>query len=421
MGRKRDISGSGRDEEQLHKRIRGPEGNGPGLPDGPAISFCHAWFEQYHWIRPGNNHFHSLATLTGLSPIQIEVWYNLNILSQNDPHRTLLSSSSGFQRTDDGSTLPTSIQGSFSAGTIFSGAIETDHISQYHPIGGYTNIEADDVSQSHLVAQSGGWQPNTPDTNIEADEVLDAAVQPEPDIYRRRALDKAALEARDRGRRCKRINTPDLPERDPSKSFQCTWKCGKFFPRKGDWVKHEAIRNPQHGWVCMISDVYSKDDNRYCAYCVHPYRDPTPSHIKEAHKKCFHFCRGGKNPFCESVFFRREHFNQHFSQIHPALNPDDHANKSYFQVRDSAFSRWCGFCACYYQFLDFKGRNDHIAKHFQENKCMRDWQEPSGEAEDEASINRGDDDSDHGNYSEEDIDDVNSDQYHVQQFQKRWF
>ena len=41
---------------------------------------------------------------------------------------------------------------------------------------------------------------------------------------------------------------------------------------------------------------------------------------------------------------------------------------------------------------------------------MRDWQEPSSEAEDEASINRGDDDSDHDNYSEEDIDDVNSDQ-----------
>ena len=381
FGHKRVILGSGRVGEPLV----------PGLPDR-TIHFCWTWSKQYPDTRPGNNHYLALAYLTGSSSVQIQMLFERGFMFQsnppprNDPYSTLLSGSSALpvQSTgDDGSTLPTSIQDS--------------SCSEVNMINGAT--EADPVPQAHLIAQSGQWQPNAPNTNVQADEAIDAKIQPEPESYRR-ALERAAREARDRRKqKCKRTNVPGHLERDPYKPFQCTQKCGQNFARKGDWERHEAIQFPQHGWVCMIGEVHYLEDNRFCAYCEQ--RDPTRDHVREKHRKYLRYCQGGEKPFCERVFFRREHFNQHFSQVHPTLNPEDYASKFNFEVASSAFPRCCGFCD--YRFPDWKHRTNHIARHFhQEKKSMREWQDPSSEAEDEASADRDDDDnSDHDNYSEE--------------------
>jgi hypothetical protein len=387
LGHKRVILSSGRVGEQFV----------PGLPDKRVIHFCSTWLGLYPDTQPGNNDFNALARLTGSSFVQIQtlfervLMFQSNLPPRNDPYSTLRSGSSALQvqsTGDDGSTLPTSIQDSWEEVNVINGA-----------------AEADPVSQSHLIAQFGGWQPNAPDTNVQADEAIDAKIQPKPESYRRalerEALERAAREARDRTKqKCKRTNVPDRLKRDPDKPFQCTRKCGQNFARKGDWERHEAIRYPQQGWVCMIDQVYyDSEGNMRCAYCGE--QDPTQDHVREKHRTCLRYCRGGEKPFCERVFFRREHFKQHFSQVHPTLNSKDYANKFYFQVADSALPRWCGFCAS--RFPDWENRSDHIGKHFKEEKCMREWQDPSSEAEDEASVDRDDDDNtDHGNYSEED-------------------
>jgi hypothetical protein len=144
----------------------------------------------------------------------------------------------------------------------------------------------------------------------------------------------------------------------------------------------------------MIDQVYyDSEGNMRCAYCGQ--QDPTRDHVREEHRTCLRYCR--EKSFCEHVVFRRDHFNQHFLKVHPTLNPENYAVNFYFKVTDSVFPRRCSFCNS--QFSDWKNRIDHIAKHFkEEEKCMREWQDLSSEAEDEASVDRDDDDnSDHDN------------------------
>jgi uncharacterized C2H2 Zn-finger protein len=51
--------------------------------------------------------------------------------------------------------------------------------------------------------------------------------------------------------------------RDPERMYSCTRKCGITFSKKGDWVRHETIHEPQSIWNCPLEEcgrTFSRKD-----------------------------------------------------------------------------------------------------------------------------------------------------------------
>jgi len=147
---------------------------------------------------------------------------------------------------------------------------------------------------------------------------------------------------------CTPTTNPEMLQRDESKIFQCTRKCGKRYGRKCDWKRNEEEGYPSKHWLCSLCRSQG-----------------------ERAKPCY----------------RRYHFTQHFNNIHPTLSAADYEAASLVET-EATFPRKCGFCPK--RFVNRQERIDHIADHFKKGKCMLDWND-SDESDD---FNDYDDDSD---------------------------
>jgi len=135
-------------------------------------------------------------------------------------------------------------------------------------------------------------------------------------------------------KRCTPTDDPQLLSRDTSKIYQCTRKCGKRYGRKCDWKRNEEEGYPCKSWVCSLCTGEGVENVRPC--------------------------------------FRKYHFVQHFRNIHPGVDADDHEETS-IVCSETEFPKGCGFCRHY--FVSRQDRIDHIADHFKAGKCMLDWRE----------------------------------------------
>ncbi|KAF1349513.1 hypothetical protein EJ07DRAFT_39178, partial [Lizonia empirigonia] len=155
-------------------------------------------------------------------------------------------------------------------------------------------------------------------------------------------------------KRCTPTDDRELLARDPNKIYQCTRKCGKRYGRKCDWKRNEEEGYPCKSWVCSLCTSEGVENVRPC--------------------------------------FRKYHFVQHFRNIHPDVNSDDHEASS-IVCSETEFPRNCGFCK--HRFDSRQDRIDHIADHFKQGKCMLDWND-DGDDDNSDSDNNDDnnDDSD---------------------------
>ncbi|KAL5119704.1 protein kinase D signaling [Pleosporales sp. CAS-2024a] len=175
------------------------------------------------------------------------------------------------------------------------------------------------------------------------------------------AVAQAAKSLR-KGKKSRCTPTEDISQmsRDPSKIYQCTRKCGKRYGRKCDWKRNEEEGYPCKSWVCSLCTSSGVDNVKPC--------------------------------------FRKYHFAQHFRNIHPGVNCDDHEETS-IVCSETEFPRRCGFCK--HRFESRQERIDHIAEHFKQGKCMLDWMDGEG-CDNSGNANDSDDDNDDpsGNDSE---------------------
>jgi hypothetical protein len=106
---------------------------------------------------------------------------------------------------------------------------------------------------------------------------------------------------------------------------------------------------------------------------------------------------------------RKQHFLQHFDNVHPHVPGDDFVRNSHFLV-NSNFPRRCGFCQ--HRFIHWKNRVEHIGAHFHDDaKDMTEWRDHL-ETEDQSADqgkDRGNDDDDDSNDDAADSSDDNSD------------
>ena len=151
--------------------------------------------------------------------------------------------------------------------------------------------------------------------------------------------------------RCTPTDDRDLLARDPNKIYQCTRKCGKRYGRKCDWKRNEEEGYPCKSWVCSLCVSDGVENVRPC--------------------------------------FRKYHFVQHFRNIHPDMNSDEHEQASVV-CSETEFPRNCGFCK--HKFDSRQDRIDHIADHFKQGKCMLDWNDDGND--DGGSGDNTDDDND---------------------------
>ncbi len=204
-------------------------------------------------------------------------------------------------------------------------------------------------------------------------------------------LERAASWVRDeRGQKCKASHDQSLLLRDDNKPYQCTQKCGKKFRDRDDLRKHEERNWPQEGWICDLSATATVAGIRICTHCGVP--NPTMDHY-QTHKKsiCNHkaFSARGR------LHHRKQHFLQHFNNVHPHVPGDDFVRNSHFLV-NSNFPRSCSFCQ--HRFIHWKNRVEHIGAHFHDNeKDMTEWTnnvETEDQSADPGKDRRKDDDDD---------------------------
>ncbi|KAI8933508.1 hypothetical protein NX059_009245 [Plenodomus lindquistii] len=181
----------------------------------------------------------------------------------------------------------------------------------------------------------------TPEANTTTTTTTTTTVQP-------------ATALRGSKKRCTPTEDPQLLGRDPSKIYQCTRKCGKRYGRKCDWKRNEEEGYPCKSWLCSL--------------CISEGVNVKPC-------------------------FRKYHFAQHFRNIHPDMNPDDHEETSIVSS-ETEFPRNCGFCR--HRFVSRQDRIDHIADHFKAGKSMLDWRE---ETDDDSHDSDNSDDNDNDNGS----------------------
>jgi hypothetical protein len=103
---------------------------------------------------------------------------------------------------------------------------------------------------------------------------------------------------------------------------------------------------------------------------------------------------------------RKQHFLQHFDNVHPHVPCDDYVRNSHFPV-ESKFPRWCGFCR--HWFAHWKDRVEHIGAHFHdEAKDMIEWNdrpETDDQSGDNGNDKRNDEDEQDPDYDSDSTDD----------------
>lgn len=206
-----------------------------------------------------------------------------------------------------------------------------------------------------------------------------------------------------------------LRTRDPSRPFQCTRACGRSFPRKGEWTKHEQKSRPQRVWLCTVgaavflppssssssssstttayADEPSSRRRRLCASCGEP--DPTSAHLVSKHWATAAADELPDNDssttsttprWCRKQFMRKDHLLVHLRTVH-GVAADAEAMAYYGAVGElevggvggsggelEGWYRWCGFCRRDDCFRGWRERVDHLGRHFKkEGRAMGEW------------------------------------------------
>jgi hypothetical protein len=137
-----------------------------------------------------------------------------------------------------------------------------------------------------------------------------------------------------------------------------------------------------------------------CTHCGVP--NPEMNHF-QTHKKSV--CNNKTFAKRGRLHHRKQHFLQHFDNVHPHVPCDDYLRNSHFLV-DSNFPRRCGFCR--HRFVHWKNRIDHIGGHFHDDaKDMTEWNDYS--EEDSRGSDQGNDRDDDDDGSPDDDSDSSDD------------
>ena len=126
--------------------------------------------------------------------------------------------------------------------------------------------------------------------------------------------------------------------KDPSKPYVCTSRCGKSFRKKASWRKHEEINFPPELWLCSVGSCKDKPSNA-------------------------------------RVRFRKDHFRIHLRKCHEYGKVLEQDLQSCWFAIDSLFDRRCIFKNCSEQFRDWKDRIDHVAKELETDWVPTDWRD----------------------------------------------
>jgi hypothetical protein len=169
---------------------------------------------------------------------------------------------------------------------------------------------------------------------------------------------------------------------DTEHPYMCTFRCGKRFKRKYDWVRHEeAVHFPQEIWVCCANEVPSFGNCPYCST-----ESPDRSHL-EGHG--FDACKA--RSLEQRTFYRRDNFVAHIHKVHG--NGEKHPTAGFGCLKNSGYGcsdladKWkrqappispddpvlkCGFCGV--RLSTWETRRDHISNHFvTENRDVSSW------------------------------------------------
>ncbi|KAG9238137.1 hypothetical protein BJ875DRAFT_437813 [Amylocarpus encephaloides] len=144
--------------------------------------------------------------------------------------------------------------------------------------------------------------------------------------------------------------------------YSCT-VCEKGFPRKDDWRRHEESHDPQTYWICMMDEYALLVPTGWlCAFCntFKKERGEMTEHLLRRHK--INECTNKHES--KRKWHRKDKLKQHLTQVHHLA--DNSPGSWEYWNRDVTRKKWawgCGYCGkCLFT---WKGRNDHIAEHYE--------------------------------------------------------
>jgi hypothetical protein len=206
----------------------------------------------------------------------------------------------------------------------------------------------------------------------------------------------AITEVRRRWPKCKPMLDPAILRRDDARIYQCTLLCGKNFPKKGEWRRHEERNYPQEGWICSLDVTVVVMGYLTCVYCG--AQDPGTDHIHRNHATSKP-CRPKPLNAHGRIFTRKDRFRNHLEKEHPGISSLEYMNRNHLLI-NSKFPRRCGFCS-EYDFKDWPDRIQHLGDHFEHGKDMSSWNLSSAD-----NFKDGGDRTDDGSLPEDDSPDT---------------
>lgn len=132
---------------------------------------------------------------------------------------------------------------------------------------------------------------------------------------------------------------PEQLERHMREIYQCTRSCGFRTDNVAHWKRHEERQCLQALWSCPM--CFENPKRKSHARHVFHREDQFIGHLKKTHKK---------SPGESLAMAKSNRFSTGF-----------------------AIPSWCGFCCGCHRSESLEDRLDHLAEHFKDGKCMRDW------------------------------------------------
>jgi hypothetical protein len=373
--------------------------------DKKAAQFCDNWLRLYPDVYPKDADISALSQLTRQPPASIEQWLNRKIRTVKSSSRDsgIGSSSSStvsyVSLSQGGATNSKRSESTLAALEIACDADEATLTETISP---------QIITKSYKKHQTGRKAVRKP---VNSGFELLAAI---PAAWSTSPLVSASLEDAEE---ISRIRTSCHPtsdisclRRNPDRPLQCTRKCGYATALKKDWKRHESIAFPQHGFLCTIPAAIRIGDHTYCAYCPteHLQLNPTIRHMASEHGLTFVSECDMEFTICKQIRYRKDKMESHFSKKHPGIHPDAWVNIGAFNVKNSAFSKRCGFCPKI--FASWDKRIDHIQVHFDRDHLdMRQWRDCGSSDDHHRNKRRRDDDSDNGSDAQDSDDDDEDD------------
>lgn len=357
-------------------------------PEQTAIAIFESWLSTCPSVYPEDSEFDSLAALTKLDTVVVKSWFAKQLRA----------------RQMDNSMFET---------WLYSYPFAYPGDEEFRNLAALTRLSLDTVRQwfvQKLRFKGSGIHHNNASAAITNFGLIDQPLHCKPPtvniIQQPSLLQRAASWVRvERGPKCKASPDQSVLLRDDNKSYQCTQKCGKKFRDRDDWRKHEERNWPQEGWICDLSATATVAGIQICTHCGVP--NPNMDHF-QTHKKSI--CNNKGFAARGRLHHRKQHFLQHFDNVHPHVPGEDFVRNSHFLVK-SNFPRRCGFCQ--HRFIHWKNRVEHIGAHFHDDaKDMREWRdhlETEDQSADQGKDRRNDDDDDDSNDDASDSSDDDSD------------